>query len=160
VSLELFIDKWAIGDHPPTKVQHADLDAVEAQLDFMFPQDYRAAILAHGLPWMTIALLHSIVETEADISDVSDFFEPDLIVEQTQAWREGGLPGHLVAFADDCSGNLFCFDVRDGRGGRPGWAPIWFWNHDDGGLSVVADSFSVWIERFCGVDYIEWNTEP
>ena len=122
MSLELFIDKWTIGDHPPTKVQHADLDAVEARLDFVFPQDYRAAILAHGLPWMTIALLHSIVETEADISDVSDFFEPDLIVEQTQAWREGGLPGHLVAFADaaDELGELVVAEAHDRHDERHG----------------------------------------
>jgi hypothetical protein len=159
LSLEQFIGKWTVGAYPPTKVEPADLGAAEARLDFVFPQDYRTAILAHGLPWMTIALLHSICETEAALFDVSEFFEPNVVVEQTQAWRAGGLPDNLIAFASDCSGNLFCFDARRARDGHTSKAPVWFWNHDDGDLSMVADSFSFWIEQFCGVDYVEWDTE-
>lgn len=148
MSLERFIEKWTHEDYTPEKVASPDLDAVEARFGFALPEDYRVAVLAHGLPRPTIALLDGILAAEAPFADVSDFFAPEEIIRLTEDWRGGGMPEHLVAFADDCGGNLFCFDAGPGANR----STVWFWNHDDGGVTVAADSFTSWIERFCSVE--------
>jgi hypothetical protein len=158
LSLIQFIKKWTHEGYPPDPVAGADLDAVETRFGFVFPEDYRQAVLAHGLPRPTLALLHSISEADLGIFDVSDFFAPKDITQLTDDWRSAGMPANLVAFADDCGGSLFCFktDLDPAALDR---ATVWFWDHDNGVVTAVADSFTLWIERFCSVDYIEWDTE-
>jgi len=58
------------------------------------------------------------------------------------------MPEELVAFATDCMGNLFCFPAESDASGEP---PVFFFNHDDRTLDVIAPSFTRWIEEFCGV---------
>ena len=156
MSLERFIRKWTHQDYPPEKAAGPDLEAVEARFGFVLPEDYRQAVLAHGLPRPTIALLDGILAADLDFPDVSDFFAPEEIVRLTDDWRGGGMPDHLVAFADDCGGNLFCFDAGPGADR----ATVWFWDHDDGSVTAAADSFTTWIERFCSVEPAGDDFEP
>jgi cell wall assembly regulator SMI1 len=155
MSLEQFVSKWTHPDYPPDAVAVADLDALESHFGFLLPEDYRQAVLAHGLPRPTLALLHSIAEADLDLADVGEFLSPGEAIETSDAWRGAGMPSNLVAFAMDSGGDLFCFDAKAGSGDRPASAAVWLWDHDDGAAEVVAESFSQWIEGFCRVDLIE-----
>ncbi|MDQ8027103.1 MAG: SMI1/KNR4 family protein [Brevundimonas sp.] len=139
-----FIRLWTHPDYPPDRVAEADMRRAEQRFGIVFPAAYRQAVLAHGAPAPTLALLNSIVENEIDIEDVSEFFVPDDVISATEDWRGMGLPGTLVAFAGDSMGNLFAFD----QGGAPS---VWFFNHDSGDVRRVADSFEDWLARYCAL---------
>jgi hypothetical protein len=156
LSLEQFIEKWTHQDYPPKRIIASDLDAVEARFGLALPQDYRQAVQSNGLPRPTIALLHGIVTADLKLADVSDFFAPEDIIQLTEDWRGGGMPNHLVAFAADSMGNLFCFDATS-DGDR---AAVWFWDHDDGRVTVAAGTFTNWIDRFCSVEPADEDFEP
>ena len=145
--LSRFIQIWCHPSYPPDPVQQSDLEMVEERFGFSLPQDYKAEVLNVGLPKPTIALLSSIVEAELELADVSNFLSPTEIVEQTEEWRDIGLPKNLVAFASDCMGNLFAFDSR-----ARGNTAIWLFDHDFGDVAEVANDFTSWIERFCRVE--------
>ena len=119
MSLERFIKLWTHPDHVPVRVTVAELEAAEVRLGFRFPADYRAALLAWGVPDVSIALLDFVVDADADMTAVSELVLPEEVVEMTEAWREVGLPADLVAFASDCMGNKFCFQT-DGAEGELG----------------------------------------
>ncbi len=159
MSLAQFIEKWTQETYPPVRVVGADLDALEARFAFVFPEDYRRAVLDQGLPQPTAALLRSIVAANLDFPDVSDFFEPGDIAQLTEDWRGGGMPSNLLAFATDCAGNLFCFKTSAGLEAADR-ATVWLWDHDDGGVTAVANTFALWIEQFCAVDFIEDDFQP
>jgi hypothetical protein len=155
--LDRFIAKWASPNYPPNPVDPAGLDFVEAHFQFKFPSDYRSEVLRFGLPRLTISLLHSIVEGELDIFDVSRFLEPSAMIELTDGWRKLGLSSTLVAFATDCMGSLFCFDVTNNQ--RRPTSPVWFFDHDFGTNESISPNFTAWIERFCEVDLIHSEDE-
>ncbi|WP_210215134.1 SMI1/KNR4 family protein, partial [Mesorhizobium sp. M4B.F.Ca.ET.089.01.1.1] len=80
------------------------MSAAEQQLGVRFPEDYRQAVLDVGLPRPTIALLNAIVVRGLDLHDLSNFYSPKEIVEETLGWREIGMPDRLIAIASDGSG--------------------------------------------------------
>lgn len=141
MSVERFIALWMNPKYPPRPVEEAGLREVERHFGFAFPQDYRAAVLAHGLLSPTIALLDVIVDGEMDMADLNDMLTPDQIVTSTEDWREMGLSSDKVA--TDCCGNLFCFDTN-----APG---VYLFDHDFGTVRSVATSFTSWIEAFCSL---------
>ncbi|HYD13482.1 MAG TPA: SMI1/KNR4 family protein [Allosphingosinicella sp.] len=144
MSLARFAELWTHPEYPPTPVSEFNLRAVEKDLGFTFPTDYRDAVVQVGLVSPTIELLDTIVNRELDMADLSELLEPNEILATTEVWREMGLPADLVAFATDCSGNLFCF----GPNGAP---TIFLFDHDFGTTREVAPSFSQWIDRFCAL---------
>ncbi len=148
MSLGRFIALWTHPDYAPDPVSEGDLESAEGRLDMRLPADYRTAVLQLGLPRPTIALLDAIVDRELDLRDVSDFLSPVELVSVTEDWRDLGLPEELVAFATDCMGNLFCFPTAATAGAQ---APVFFFDHDDRTVDVIAPSFNQWIEGFCGV---------
>lgn len=92
------------------------------------------------------------MERELDFDSVGEFYSPVEIIEETNSWREIGMPERLVAFASDGCGNKFCFDAdRLNNGSADGYA-ILFYDHDFGTVDQTAPSFSIWIERFCHVE--------
>jgi hypothetical protein len=148
MTLARFIALWTHPDYPPEAVSENDLERAEGRLQTHLPADYRSAVLRFGLPSPTIALLDAIVDRELDLRDVSDFLNPEDMVTVTEGWRDLGLPEELVAFATDCMGNLFCFPTEaDTSGG----APVFFFDHDNRAVEVIAPSFAHWIGQFCGV---------
>jgi len=144
MGLELFIARWMHPDYPPRPVSGEALDAVEARFNFAFPGDYREAVLQFGLVSPTIELLDAIVDRELGMADLSQLLDPAQMVTSTEAWREMGLPGNMVAFASDCMGNLFCF----GTDCEP---TVFFFDHDFETTREVAPSFSLWIDGFCAL---------
>jgi len=156
MSFERFIQLWSYeGNTDP--VQEDDFFELEANLGWKFPADYRDAVLKYGLPQMTIELLHSIVEEDLDLREVSEFIHPREILKDTLSWREAGLPDHFIAFAFDSSGSLFCFDLR--KTGEPG-REVFYYDHDFNIIEADADSFNDWIARFCEVTpHPDWREE-
>ena len=146
--LAWFAKKWSHADYPPDRVSEIDLNGAEKELSCVFPDNYRDEVLTTGLPRPSIALLHSIVEGNRDLRDVSDFLEPNLVVEQTRTWWEMGLPSDMVAFATDCMGNMFAFRIGDRDGA------VWFFDHDDAVVELEAHSFSGWIQSFIDLPFI------
>lgn len=147
MGMSRFVAMWSHPESVPTPVDPERLESAEVRLGTRLAADYREAVLPHGLPQPTIALLDAIVDRELDLHDVSAFLSPDEIVETTQAWRELGLPADLVAFAADCGGNLFCFRSA----GEAAVAPVEFFDHDFGDVRTVAHSFTEWIEAYCRI---------
>jgi hypothetical protein len=80
------------------------------------------------------------------------------MIKSTESWRGLGLPSDQVAFASDDGGSLFCFNVADGQGDLP-TSPVWYFDHDFETTEIVAPSFTAWIERFCDVDFINFEDE-
>lgn len=144
MSVERFIALWMNPNYPPRPVEEAGLREVERHFGFAFPEDYRAAVLAHGLLSPTIALLDVIVDGEIDMADLNHMLAPDRIVASTEDWREMGLPPDKVAFATDCSGNLFCFDTAASD-------QVFLFDHDFGTIRPVAATFASWIDAFCSL---------
>jgi hypothetical protein len=144
MSLERFIALWMHPHYPPKPVSDEGLRAVEARFGFEFPDDYRAAVLRFGLVSPTIALLDTIVDRELDMPALSDSLHPKEMTETSEAWREMGLPDDMVAFATDCSGNLFCFSTEAGP-------PVFYFDHDYGTTDMISPSFTSWIDAFCGL---------
>lgn len=147
MSIEQFIARWTSPDYPPAPVEEHALAEAELSLCAQFPPDYRSAVLRCGLPSPTSALLDSIVERELNVSDVGDFFDPASIVETTLGWRAMGLPADLVAFANDCMGNLFCFSAQSWGG----TSRVFFFDHDEGSVDDVASSFTAWIDELASL---------
>ncbi|WP_186456927.1 SMI1/KNR4 family protein [Sphingomonas suaedae] len=146
--MDRFIALWTHPDYAPDPVSEGELERAEDRLNTRLPTDYRTAVLQAGLPRPNIELLDAIVDRELDLRDVSEFLSPAELVSVTQDWRALGLPNDFIAFATDCMGNLFCFPIA-AEAGEP--APVIFFNHDDGTVDVIAPSFALWIEEFCGV---------
>jgi len=148
MSLRRFISIWTHSDYPPDAVTEIELEGVEGRLQTRLPGDYRSAILKFGLPRLTIKLLDAIVDRQLALKDVSDFLGPAEMVTVTEDWRELGLSEDLVAFATDCMGNLFCFPTASDCTAE---VPVFFFDHDERSVDVVAPSFTRWIDEFCGV---------
>jgi cell wall assembly regulator SMI1 len=148
MSLSRFISLWTHPDYAPDAVTEGELERVERRLETRLPADYKSAVLQFGLPRPTIELLDAIVDRQLDLREVSDFLGPAEMVTVTKDWRDLGLPEELVAFATDCMGNLFCFSAAAEAFGE---MPVFFFDHDERSVDVVAPSFTQWVDDFCGV---------
>lgn len=148
MSLSRFISLWAHPDYAADAVSEDDLKDLQNRLQTRLPADYCQAVLEFGLPRPTMKLLDAIVDRQLDVRDVSNFLGAAEIVTVTEGWRDLGLPDELVAFATDCMGNLFCFPAEDNEIEE---APVFFFDHDERSVEVVARSFTQWIEGFCRV---------
>ena len=146
-----FIALWTLSDHPPVPVDPEALDGAEIRLGLLVPDEYRRCLVAHGAPSTSAALLASIIDQDVDMADVQDFFSPTDIVQVTEEWRALGLPANLIAFASDCSGNLFCFECPAPPGPRAPDALVWLWNQDFDRKRRVAPNFKAWISAFCDI---------
>ena len=138
-----FIEKWTHPKYPPKKVTTKELEAVEVRFGPL-PLAYKDAVTKHGLPSTSISLLDAIVDGAFELASVNDFFAPEDMIGRTEAWRKLGLPASLVAFASDCSGNLFCF--RLGKGSTS--SAVWFFDHDFITVREVASSFDDWLRAY------------
>ena len=145
--LRSFQEKWGQAEYPPDTVSDSDLRKAGEQLEWQIPEDYAQAVLEAGLPRPMIALLDVIVDDELDIFDVSDFLNPDEIVERTKSRHEIGLPIHLVAFASDCSGNLFAFS----RAPEAAPSEVWFWDHDFDETRKLSATFGQWLDLYLAI---------
>ena len=143
-----FTQKWCHPDYPPEPVEPTALADAESQLGVQFPEDYKSAILAVGLPHPTRALLHNLEQAGVDVHDLSDLHRPSEITGSTNDWRRAGMPSNLIMIGNDCMGNCFCFDENDLRVGPVPSAPVYFWDHDFNETKRIAPSFDEWIRSY------------
>ena len=142
-----FAEIWCGNDNRPDQVEKVDLQSVETKYGISFPEDYFTQVIAVGLPWAS-ALLDAILDRGLDLHDLSGLCTPKEIVEETEGWRPIGLPDHLLVIGNDCMGNKFCFDIPElSDGVKPGTA-VFFWDHDFGETTKIAESFSGWISSY------------
>lgn len=153
--LRRFKQKWAHADYPPIAVTESELDSLERTFSILLPDDYREAVCTVGLVRPTIDLLQAIVERGLLVADLSDLFSPGEVVENTTGLQEVSLPRHLVAIANDCSGNLFCFSALELNERRTRHAKIHLWDHDFDTVELVAASFTDWIRQLADIKPIE-----
>ena len=147
--LQRFIELWTHPDYPPNPVSCEQLREVESRLGQLLPKSYVDAVAVHSLPSATGALLDAIVQEKADVPDVNGFFSPTEISEVSIAWRPMGLPDQFVAFADDCQGNLFCFELHRGNTERLIDAAVWHFDHERGTSEALYLSFESWLQAYC-----------
>jgi hypothetical protein len=143
-----FVDKWTHPNHRAQPCTPASLDLAESQLGAALPAALREFLESFGPVSTSIDLLDTIVEGELDLYDVSDFHDPDAIVQETLGWRKLGLPADLVAFARDCQGNLFCFTADNER--QPD-SEVWYFDHDLGNSDSLGVDFKSWVGAFAGL---------
>ena len=143
-ALEAFHNAWGSDSYPPNPVDRASLEKGEREIGFTLPESYKEAVLKVGLPRPTIALLDFICDEELDLPDLSEFHGPAEIAASTTGWREAGMPTHLVAIANDCSGNQFAFSTKPSNNEDE----IWFWDHDFDTVELVAGSFEAWLRLY------------
>jgi hypothetical protein len=133
-------------------VTAAEIDAAEASLGCTLPVSYRDLVIQVGAGEND--------EPNDLMLNVREIWQPALIVRQVgQPWLApipasltGGQPiasdvawTHLTPFASEQShGHWFCFP-RSVQ--RPDDAPVFFFDHDGGGIERVADGFVDMIER-------------
>lgn len=65
--------------------------------------------------------------------------------EGTKSYRSAGMPEHLIGFASDSMGNLFCFRRVTPASPRADDAEVWFFDHEFCGESRVASGFDEWL---------------
>lgn len=142
-----FLDMWCRDHYKPRKTSTNAIKKIEAELKFVFPPRYREAMTSYGSSGVSIALLSAIVDLNLNLRDVSEITRPLKIQSEMKGWQNAGMPQHLVPFASDCSGNLFCFSRND-KPDLAGEVPVHFFDHDFDEVELEADSFEDWIKGF------------
>lgn len=149
--LEKFVRKWCHPDHPPERVVQADVERMELSLGVSLPADYKSALIKVGSLSPTLALLTALVDRRRFLADLSELYSPDVVIEQTEGWRDAGLPETLICIAGDCSGNQFCFDRR-GMGSHDAVPRnVYLWDHETGEVGEIAKSFTRWVSKYVGI---------
>lgn len=92
----------------------------------------------------------NVLEGTNDMVGVNSFIPASEIVDKSHSID--GLSSRLLPFAEDGSGNFVCIGVGDHK--------VYFWDHEIEGDSVVADSFSKFLERLEPFDLSAIQLKP
>ncbi len=147
-----FVEKW-VGKTRPRRGLDRDLVALERELGIVLPASYVTFLLTYGVCGTTLSLLHSIVEGEHDVHDLSWFDDPRKVAEGTAIYESGGMPKGYVGFGSDCMGNMFLFRRRDCVAGADD-APVHFFDHDFVTTEQIAPSFVAWMAEMVAVPFV------
>jgi hypothetical protein len=71
----------------------------------------------------------------------------DLVEIASRPVYEGDMPRDFLMIGDNGFGNAFGLDLRPGTFGR-----VFYWDHDDGALHLVAPSFSEFVINLRAID--------
>lgn len=157
LALQRFATKWGHEDDPPQTVDRGDLAIAEDRLGRLFPTAYHEAVTAIGLPRPTLSLLTSIVDADADLGDVGEFFTPNHIASDPDAFRTAETPDDFIAFASDSMGDRYGFLCPPAGGRRPPDSPVLRMDHETGGTEAVADSFADWLLDYDDLDFVHFE---
>lgn len=142
---KVFIDRWTHPDYRPEPCTPEALDVAEKLLATSLPRSLREFLESFGPVGTTANLLSEIVDRDLDLNDVSEFEDPEGIVQTTMAWRDLGLDSDLIVFASDCQGNVFCIQSAPARVAD---SEVWFLDHDCGTVAPLGVTFKEWIGVF------------
>ncbi len=148
-TFRLFVDRF--NRHaPPAPATPEDVAYMEHELSTVLPLSYRRFITTYGEVY-TPGLLDLIVEKQVDLPDVQNISSPREAVEATLAYWSGDAPKDLVAFANDCMGNVFGFLRLEPGLTAPADAPVYMFDHDFAELRPVASSFESFIAAYVAI---------
>lgn len=128
----------------PSPVADLDLRRVEQELSTVLPQAYITFMQAHGAV-RTPSLLSLIVDGRHEQLDVMALSELAEVSAGTKSNWSAGMPEHLLGFASDSMGNLFCFRRAAPASPRADDAEVWFFDHEFCSESRVASGFDEWL---------------
>jgi len=157
LALQRFADKWGSPDYPPDAVDSGDMAIAEHRIGRRLPESYLRAIFEVGLPRPTLSLLTSLIEADADASDIGEFFTPEEIVAGLNDYRTGETPAAYVAFASDSIGDRYGFLCPPSREARPAEGPVLRMDHETGEVEVVAGSFLDWLLHYNAVAFVHFD---
>lgn len=130
----------------PQGASLSDILQMETQLNTSLPSSYHTFALAFGSAY-TPSILDGIVDGNLDYPDLQNIGHPLQNIEDTLAYWSAGMPEHLIGFANDASGNLFCFP-RDDSKPRPDDLPVRYFDHEFVDEEQVANSFDEWLNWY------------
>ena len=140
--LGAFNQRWSHEDYQPVEVRLVALEQAEKELAYTYPESYRNAVLAVGLPRPTTKLWDAI-DDRSNLPHLGDFLTPGEAVEAAGDWRPLGYPDDLAPFATDSAGNLLSFRTDDRSDA------VYIWDHDFGTVEQIALSFAALLEAYC-----------
>ena len=149
-----FIERFQSGEMTEA-VSSPALEHIASMLNVLLPASYRDFQETYG-PVYTPGILDIVVLRKSSLIAVQEFLAPADVIESS---ADIGVKG-CVAFANDCSGNLFCFKRLSKAEPRPDDAPIWLFDHETGKTSKVAPAFDTWLSNFTQLQPLLQDRSP
>lgn len=149
-----FIERFQRGEMTQA-VSSAAIEHIASTLNVLLPASYRDFQETYG-PVYTPDILDIVVLRKSPIIAVQEFLAPADVIENS---ADIGIKG-CVAFANDCSGNLFCFKRLPKAEPRLDDAPIWLFDHETGKTSKVAPAFDTWLSNFTQLQPLLQDRSP
>jgi hypothetical protein len=149
-----FIERFLRGETPQA-VSSTAIEQVASTLNVLLPASYCDFLETHG-PAYTPDILDLAVLRKSPLIAVQEFLAPTEVIESSVTI---GVKG-CVAFASDCSGNLFCFKRLPKAEPRPDDAPVWLFDHETGKTSKVAPAFDTWLSNFTQLQPLLQDRSP
>jgi SMI1-KNR4 cell-wall len=150
-TLRKFVNAWVHPEYHPTPVSKEALDRVEARFETYLPLAYRECMSQIGPPSPGMSLLSTIVERRLDIPEVGEFFDAEGMIENTEGWREIGLPENMVAFASTGGGDFYCFEVVPETSQVPEDATVWYFDHEEREIESLELPFTQWLALYANI---------
>lgn len=157
LALQRFADKWGGPDYPPARADGGDLAIAEYRIGRRLPETYVQAVTQVGLPQPTLSLLTSLIEADADVSDIGEFFTPAEIAERLDDWRTEDTPEGFVAFADTSMGDRYGFLCPPAGAARPLEGAVLLLDHETGEVEEVAASFVDWLTDYNEIAFVHFD---
>jgi hypothetical protein len=107
-----FVEKFA---QSTATASISELESVESTLKAELPGSYKNFIASFGATHNP-TLLDVTVQTDSDLSDLNEFVKVSNFVKFNEMYWSGGMPRTVYAFATDCLGNAFCFELSSDIG--------------------------------------------
>ena len=149
-----FVERFHKGESKAL-VSKDEIATIEATSGVLLPKAYTAFLMKFG-PVYTPDILDIVVLRKSPIIAVQEFLGPADVIESSASI---GIKG-CVAFATDCSGNVFCFKRLPKAEPRLEDAPIWLFDHETGKTSKVAPSFDTWLSNFAQLQPLLQDRSP
>lgn len=157
LALQRFADKWGDPDLLPELIDSGDLAIAEHRMGRRFPEAYVHAVTLVGLPLPTLSLSNSLMEADADASDIEAFFTPEEITAGLNAHRTAATPASFVAFASDSCGDRYGFLCTPGNSARPAEGGVFQMDHENGEVMEVAGSFLDWLLDYNRIAFVHFD---
>ena len=133
-------------------VSSTAIEQIASMLNVLLPAAYRDFLETYG-PVYTPDILDLIVLRNARLADIQQFQSIEDVIDSSQSIEAKG----CLAFATDCSGNLFCFKSLSNILPAPDDAPVWLFDHETGKASKVAKSFDAWLSQYTNLQPLVQN---
>ena len=136
-------------------VSSTAIEQIASMLNVLLPASYRDFLETYG-PVYTPDILDLIILRNVRLADIQQFQSIEDVIDSSQSIEAKG----CLAFATDCSGNLFCFKSLSNTLPSPDDAPVWLFDHETGKASKVASSFDTWLSNFTQLQPLLQDRSP